>query len=81
MVVRSFSTLKRLSQGFVFDIDGVLLRGNVPLPGAREALLALPRGFLVFVLTMFGVALPAWLVVGLVNVHAETYLQLMVVAR
>ena len=46
--VRSFSrallkgtfspTINRSGLGFVFDIDGVLLRGSTPLPNARESL-------------------------------------------
>ena len=41
-------------RAFVFDIDGVLLRGSAPLPGAREALLSLYRSATPFILLTNG---------------------------
>jgi Haloacid dehalogenase-like hydrolase len=45
---RTFSTA-RASVGAVFDIDGVLIRGKSPLPGARNALLQLQRNKIPFI--------------------------------
>jgi len=41
LISRLSSARSAFPLGFVFDIDGVLLRGNVPLPGARDTLLSL----------------------------------------
>lgn len=49
---RSFSTTRGL--GFVFDIDGVLLRGTTPLPRARDTLRSLSASRTPFILLTNG---------------------------
>lgn len=54
-----FSSLRRFSTfGVVFDVDGVLLRGKVPIPGAREVLLELSANNVPFAIMTNGGGYP-----------------------
>ena len=49
-----FSTYDHEKVAYVFDIDGVLLRGNTALPGARDSLLRLEEAKIPFILLTNG---------------------------
>ncbi|KAF3941286.1 hypothetical protein ABW19_dt0201049 [Dactylella cylindrospora] len=52
--VYSSKSPKPLDYAFAFDIDGVLLRGRTPLPGATKALLTLQKHHVPFILLTNG---------------------------